>query len=80
MCNEVIRCGHCHEFVQLFDCGSLGACDENVFCADCETEINSQTGDVALLCGRCDACKTLMVEGSWGGTQDNREAVRLADG
>lgn len=74
---ELIKCGACGELVDPDSCGVLGACFGNMFCEECETEIDMNTGDVALLCGNCDTCRDLMIDGDWGALQRERERQRM---
>ena len=56
-----------------FDC--LGACGNNLFCNCCNTEID-EDGKVALLCGECDWCRGMMIDGEFATVQDERRAKR----
>ena len=73
---DPITCQHCKAVAYVAECGSVGACIGNVFCSQCDTEIEAATGEIALLCGKCDWCKGLMVDGDFVECQHDRHAMR----
>lgn len=66
-------CGDCGSIITAYECGVLGACPGNLFCPCCETEIDASSGKPRLLCGKCEACESLMVDGDWASTQVKRQ-------
>jgi hypothetical protein len=74
--NESLTCLHCFSSHRIDAFDVVGACDGNVFCPDCNCEIESDTGMPALLCGQCGDCETLMIEGRFGPRQDQLKQWR----
>lgn len=74
--SDLIGCKFCCEFVGMEECDCIGACDGNVFCGHCGTEIESDTGEVALLCGGCESCKELKEDDVFDAVQKDREHMR----
>jgi DNA-directed RNA polymerase subunit RPC12/RpoP len=73
MCDiDYIRCKCCGDCNTLEECGVVGACDGNVFCATCSSEIESDSGLPAILCGSCDSCKELKEDGDFYEIQARR--------
>jgi hypothetical protein len=72
---EIFTCGACGATITNEECGVMGACPECVFCPECDMEICGE-GEVALLCGKCEACKSLMIDGSFASTQELRRKLR----
>ena len=68
---DLIKCGACGEWQNWKWCDTMGACPGNVFCLDCDEEIDSD-GDVAPLCGECDSCESLIADGVFEKTQRHR--------
>lgn len=52
-------CGHSDDY-DTFEIA--GACDGNTFCPNCYGEIDSDTGEKAKLCGKCDWCEWLVID------------------
>lgn len=72
MCNQTIICQFCNEEIDPADCDVGGTCEGNVFCCECDMEIEPDTGLVALLCGKCDWCKELMINDEFREIQQQR--------
>lgn len=69
--SEMVTCERCGRLNHFEDFGSLGACDGNMFCPYCESEVD-RFGRMQTLCGTCDTCKTLMIEGTFAKCQERR--------
>jgi hypothetical protein len=79
---DILKCPYCNFEGPLEDFDVLGACPGNLFCnmCGCEVDFNSDPPKVALLCGNCQSCRELMLEGIFGTTQDNRLLLRRVVG
>ena len=65
-----IFCAHCQTLSELTD--STNCCPGNTFCLHCRSEISIETGELVQLCGKCPACKELMIEGHFATLKDIR--------
>jgi hypothetical protein len=65
-------CKWCGFSGMLEDFDVIGACPGNLFCNQCATEFNSETGLPALLCGECWGCQNLRDVGEFSITQKER--------
>jgi hypothetical protein len=75
--DEPVKCGACGA-VQLWDeCDVGGACSGNVFCSQCNTEIDGD-GEVAMLCGTCEHCERLIADGSFEAEDRARSIVAVS--
>ena len=54
-------CGYTDDF-DAFDV--VGACPDNVFCNQCNSEIDATSGEAGALCGKCDWCEALALQSS----------------
>lgn len=71
-----VQCRYCRVTSELDECDVMGACPDNVFCANCETEIVAETGEVAELCGECDDCVQFRLDGVFEKVKAEREKKR----
>lgn len=73
---DMIHCRECGATSSIDDCDGSGACPGNLFCGFCDTEIDTDSGCVALLCGECDGCQRLKENGTFDETQRRRHEMR----
>ena len=74
--DQFVICQNCNMGFDYDDAGIIGACPEKCFCPNCETEIDSTTGEIALLCGKCSWCQEFMIEGTFDEAQKKRMELR----
>ena len=76
MSGDYIRCKCCGDCNTIEDCDVAGACEGNVFCATCSSEIDADDGMPALLCGSCESCRELKEDGEFDEIQAKRHNTR----
>ena len=73
--DETVTCLVCGKTVTIDDCDVIGACEGSVFCFDCGTEIDADTGEPTLLCGKCYGCGLLQAHDAFDVTQRERQEL-----
>lgn len=54
---RLIKCGRCGTLTTANECDCMGTCHpDNVFCPECQGEIDSVTGAPVAACGKCQWC------------------------
>ena len=74
--DEIIFCQVCKSETAMEDCDVCGACPGNVFCGKCCHEIDTE-GKPTLLCGKCGACRNLLVLHVFDEAQQLRKLTQL---
>jgi len=63
---DSLKCSECNYESNLETFDIIGACTTNVFCPQCNSEIDSDTGKLAARCHRCDACEEIELDADEG--------------
>lgn len=76
--DQSFTCPGCQKTVTFDDADVLGACEGNVFCPDCSTEVEPTTGLPGVLCLSCDCGGCTSLRNLRGGDRlaKHREALR----
>lgn len=63
---DPLKCSECNYESNLDAFDIIGACGTNVFCPQCNAEIDSETGKLVARCQHCDACKEIELDAGEG--------------